>query len=98
MAVAELPELAQEPSLLELLCGGIAAETGEPMSPERALVAPPEERRRLLELLPEPSFDEWIAQLRRRFEAEQEATPAPVRLSRRERIAGFLERKRTRTS
>jgi hypothetical protein len=91
MAVTELlPDLAEEPSLLELLYGGLPAEDDEPVSPELALVAPPEERRRLLEQLPEPSFDEWVVQLRRRFEAEQALRSAPPRLSRRERIAGVL--------
>ena len=90
MGVVELlSELAEEPSLLELLYGAPSAATDEPVSPELALVAPPEERRRLLEQLPEPSFDEWVFELRRRFEAEQAARAVRVPLSRRERIAGF---------
>lgn len=93
MAISELlPELPREPepSILQLLCGVSAADTDEPMSPELALVAPPEERQRLLEQLPEPSYDEWLVQLRRRFEEEQEVPVTPVGLSRRERFAGFL--------
>ena len=91
MAVVELlPELVEEPSLLELLYGAPSAPTDEPVSPELALVAPPEERRRLLEQLPEPSFDEWVVELRRRFEAEQAVRAVRVPLSRRERIAGFV--------
>ena len=90
MVIAEpRSELGEEPSLRELLCGVVAAETDEPVSPELALVAPPEERRRLLEQLPEPSFDQWIVQLRRSFEAGAPHA-APVPLSRRERVAGFL--------
>ncbi len=88
------PRLDPQPSLLELLCP--PSDGDEPVSPELALVASGEERQRLLEGLPEPSFDEWVTELRRRFEAdhaaqaEVEARPARRPLSRRERIAGVL--------
>ncbi len=83
------PGLDSQPSLLELLCPH--ADGDEPVSPELALVASGDDRRRLLEQLPEPSFEEWVTELRRRFEADQAAAaPARRRLSRRERVAGVL--------